>query len=158
MWVEGRSLGEIAAQHFQAEGGDATDSITQCGRQLFQRFAQAGAWGLGALQTLADIDITGLTPAQAEAFRSVPAMVFYGVPTVNAVLMRALGVPRSIAVPLGARFAAEQPEGEGPRIPRARTWLNGLPPEAWDEVRSPQATLSGDDYRRVWRILNGMGD
>ncbi len=156
MWVEGKSLGEIAVRHFQTEGGDLTDSITQCCRQLFQRFTQAGAWGIGALQALASIDTAGLAPEQIEALRTVPAMVFYGVPTVNAVLMRALGVPRSIAVALGDRFAAEQREGEGPRISRARAWLRGLPTDAWDACRPAQARMSGEEYRRVWRILNGM--
>jgi hypothetical protein len=156
MWVEGRPLGEIAAQHFRTEGVDATESITQCCRQLFQRFAQAGAWGLGALQALAGIDTAGLPPEQSEALRSVPAMVFYGVPTVNAVLMRTLGVPRSIAVPLGDRFAAEQSGGVGPRVVRARTWLKDLPSETWEEVKPAAARMSGDDYSRVWRILNGM--
>jgi hypothetical protein len=158
MWVEGRPVGEIAAQHFQIEGADATASITQCCRQLFQRFSQAGAWGLGALQALSGIDTSGLPPEQSEAFRSVPAMVFYGVPTVNAVLMRALGVPRSIAVPLGDRFAAEASGGVGPRVVRARTWLKDLPSTTWEEVKPAAARMSGDDYRRIWRILNGMGE
>lgn len=157
MWVEGRPVGEIAAQHFQTEGADMTASITQCCRQLFQRFSQAGAWGLGALQALTGIDTSGLTPEQSEAFRSVPAMVFYGVPTVNGVLMRALGVPRSIAVPLGDRFAGQQSGGVGPRVVRARTWLKDLPSETWDEVKPAASRMSGDDYRRVWRVLNGMG-
>jgi hypothetical protein len=78
------------------------------------------------------------------------------VPTVNAVLMRALGVPRSIAVPLGDRFAAENQAIQGPRISRAREWLKGLSPDAWNACRSSQARLSGEDYGRVWRILNGM--
>lgn len=158
MWVEGRPLGEIAARHFQTEGGDVTDSITQCCRQLFQRFAQAGAWGLGALQALAGIDIANVPPDQAEALRSVPAMVFYGVPTVNAVLMRSLSVPRSIAVPLGERFAAEGTAGDGPRVVRAREWLKDLPTERWEEAKPATSSMSGNDYRRVWRILNGMSD
>lgn len=156
MWVGGRPLGEIAAQHFRPEGVDATDSITECCRQLFQRFAQSGAWGLGVLQAIAGVDTAGLPPEQAETIRSVPAMVYYGVPTVNAVLMRALGVPRSIAVPLGDRFAAQHQAIQGPRISRARTWLKGLPADVWNACRPAQARLSGEDYRRVWRILNGM--
>jgi len=158
MWVEGRALGEIATRHFQTEGGDVTDSITQCCRQLFQRFAQGGAWGLGALQALAGIDITNLPPDQAEALRSVPAMVFYGVPTVNAVLMRSLGVPRSIAVPLGDRFLAEGSAADSPRVFRARQWLKDQPSEIWEEAKPATARMSGRDYRRVWRILNGMSD
>ena len=157
--VEGKPLGEIAARHFQKEGSEATDAITYCCRQIFQRFAQSGAWGLGALQVLAGIDTSKL-PRRTGGGASAPspAMVFYGVPTVNAVLMRTLGVPRSIAVPLGDRFAAEQDRGAGPRVGRAREWLRSLPSEAWEEVRPAAARMSGDDYRRVWRVLNGIGD
>ena len=104
---------------------------------------------------MAGIDTTDLPLEEVEALRSVLAMVFYGVPMVNAVLMRALGVPRFIAVALGDRFGAER-QAEGPRISRARTWLRGLPADAWEASRPPQARLSGADYRRVWRVLNGM--
>ena len=158
MWVEGRPLGEIATRHFQREGTELTDAITHCCRQIFQRFAQSGAWGLGALQVLAGVETSDLPPEQADALRSVPAMVFYGVPTVNAVLMRTLAVPRSIAVPLGDRFSAEQEGGAGPRVSRAREWLTNLPSEAWEEVKPATARMSGDDYRRIWRVLNGIGD
>ncbi len=158
MWVGGRPLGEIAERHFHREGVEVTDAITHCCRQIFQRFAQSGAWGLGALQALSGVDISELPREQADALRTVPAMVFYGVPTVNAVLMRKLGVPRSIAVPLGDRFAAEQNGGAGPRVGRAREWLRNLPSEAWEEVKPAAARMSGDDYRKIWRVLNGLGD
>jgi hypothetical protein len=156
MWVQGRSIGEIASRHFKSEEESDTDSITRCCQQLFQRFAQAGAWGLGALQTVANIDLTTMTREEAEALRSVPAMVFYGVPTVNGVLMRALGVPRSIAVSMGDRFAAEDRGGSIPRVSRARTWLREQESEVWHACTPPQARLSGEDYQKVWRILNGM--
>lgn len=85
-------------------------------------------------------------------------MVFYGVPTVNAVLMRSLGVPRSIAVPLGDRFLAEGSAADSPRVFRARQWLKDQPSEIWEEAKPATARMSGRDYRRVWRILNGMSD
>jgi hypothetical protein len=71
-------------------------------------------------------------------------------------LPRSLGVPRSIAVPLGDRFADEGSEGDGPRVVRAREWLKDLPTERWEEAKPATARMSGHDYRRVWRILNGM--
>lgn len=158
MWVAGKPLGEIAERHFQTDGDDKTERITKCSQQLFQRFAQSGAWGLGALQALAGIDPSALTREQSEELRSVPAMVFYGVPTVSAVLMRSLGVPRSIAVSLGEQFAAEPVDAEGPRAARARAWLSGLPSDKWEAARPAASLMSGGDYRRIWRILNGLGE
>lgn len=156
MWAEGRPLGEIAASHFSSAPDDTTAAITDCCRALFQKLAQNGAWGLGALQSMARVDVEQLNPSELEAFKSVPAMIFYGVPTVNGVLMRTLGVPRSIAVAMGERYSDENRRMEGPRVSRARNWLERQPAEVWDEARSPGARLSGQDFRTVWRVLNGM--
>ena len=83
-------------------------------------------------------------------------MFYYGVSTVYGVLMRSLLVPRSIAVTLGERFKKEDQGGEEPRVNRARKWLENQPVEVWESARPSQATLSGEDYRRLWRVLNGM--
>jgi hypothetical protein len=155
MWVRGESISTISSQHFMPKGADLTEAITRCCQQLFQRFAQAGAWGLAAIQAASGLDVSNLPQDQAEALRTVPAMVFYGVPTVHGVLMRALGVPRSIATPIGDRFKAEDPGGPTPRVTRARKWLEEQPPSAWEKSRPLGATMSGEDYHRVWRVLNG---
>src|SRR5262245_42454109 len=95
-----------------AEDSNLTDAITDCCRQLFQKYSQMGAWGLSVLQTLANIDLKGLPPEEVEALRLVPAMVFYGVHTIHGVLMRTLSVPRSVAAAMGERFKADD-TGEG---------------------------------------------
>ncbi|MBI4517200.1 MAG: DEAD/DEAH box helicase [Deltaproteobacteria bacterium] len=154
-WVLGRSIRNIAEDHFQ-DGGDITAAITECCRGLFQRLIQPAAWGLGAAQALASIDTATLSPEQVEEVRTLPAMVYYGVDTVPGVLMRSLSVPRSVAVPLGERFARETAGGTGPRLPRARIWLEQQPVATWEAVRRQAAAVSGADYRRVWRILAGL--
>ena len=156
MWVRGETIDKISTQHYMTEAQSMTDAITKCCQQLFQRFAQAGAWGLGALQTLAGVNLTELSADEVEAFRSVPAMMFYGVPTVQGVLMRTLAVPRSVAVSMGDRFKAEDTPGPAPRLQRAGTWVEAQPSTVWESSKPPGATLSGEDYRRIWRVLNGM--
>ena len=156
MWVRGETIDKISTQHYMTEAQSVTDAITKCCQQLFQRFAQAGAWGLGSLQTLAGVDLAQLSADEREAFRSVPAMLFYGVPTVQGVLMRTLAVPRSVAVSMGDRFKAEDAPGAGPRLQRARTWVGAQSSAVWDSCKPPGASLSGEDYRSIWRVLNGM--
>jgi hypothetical protein len=156
MWVRGETIDKISTQHYMTEAQSMTDAITKCCQQLFQRFSQAGAWGLGALQTLAGVNLTALSTDEVEAFRSVPAMIFYGVPTVQGVLMRTLAVPRSVAVSMGDRFKAEETPGAALRLQRARTWVEAQPSAVWDSCKPPEASLSGEDYRRIWRVLNGM--
>jgi hypothetical protein len=156
MWVRGETIDKISTQHYMTEAQSMTDAITKCCQQLFQRFSQAGAWGLGALQTLAGVNLTALSTDEVEAFRSVPAMIFYGVPTVQGVLMRTLAVPRSVAVSMGDRFKAEETSGAALRLQRARTWVEAQPSAVWDSCKPPEASLSGEDYRRIWRVLNGM--
>ena len=125
-------------------------------REILISWLVARAQGIGALQTVSNVDISKLPEEEAEAVRTIPAMFYYGVSTVYGVLMRSLSVPRSIAVTLGERFKKEDQGGEEPRVYRARKWLENQPVEVWESVRPSQATLSGEDYKRLWRVLNGM--
>ena len=157
MWVRGESIASISAQHFTTpETPNLTDAITKCCQQLFQRFAQAGAWGLGALQKLARVNVAELSPQDAETFRTIPAMVFYGVPTVEGVLMRTLAVPRSVAASMGTQFKTQDRVTPEPRVQRARAWLTAQPASVWESSKPSGGALSGEDYRRIWRVLNGM--
>jgi hypothetical protein len=158
MWVRGESIATISTQHFMTETTTLTEAITKCCQQLFQRFAQAGAWGLGALQTVAGVNLVDLSPSDVDAFRTVPAMVFYGVSTVPGVLMRTLSVPRSVAVSMGERFKRQDTPGPASRVQRARTWIESQPASVWDSAKAPEVSLSGEDYRRIWRVLNGIED
>jgi hypothetical protein len=152
-WVLGRAIPDIADDHFK--DGSVTAAITECCKTLFQRLVQSTAWGLGAAQALAGLDASKITPEAAEELRTLPAMIYYGVDTMPGVLMRTLGVPRSVAVRLGERFEREAATGQGPRLRRARTWLEQQPPATWEAVRPTQAPLSGQDYWRLWRVFNG---
>lgn len=46
MWVRGEPIDKISTQHYMSEAESLTEAITKCCRELFQKFAQAGAWGL----------------------------------------------------------------------------------------------------------------
>ena len=42
-------------------------------------------------------------------------------------------------------------------IGHAREFLKGMDAATWGRVRPASSALSGDGYRRVWRILSGEG-
>lgn len=155
MWVGGRSLREIADAHFSAES-DEGKRVTECCRLIFQRLAQNASWGLGAIQSLAGVDIDSLSGEQREAFRTLPAMIYYGCGTVEGVLMRSQSVPRSICVPLGEAFkSAPVSIGAGvTRVGNARSWLRDAKPEVWDQAAG-LGKLTGKDYRNIWLVLSG---
>lgn len=155
MWVGGKSLEEIAQTHFPTES-DVGKKITECCRLIFQRLAQNASWGLGAIQSLMGVDINTLTPDKQEAFRTLPAMIYYGCNTVEGVLMRSLNVPRSVCVQLGEAFkGATMPAStDGTRLEKARRWIGDASIYIWNEATKSRK-LSGKDCRNLWLILNG---
>jgi hypothetical protein len=69
-------------------------------------------------------------------------MIYFGVPTVEAVLMRSLGVPRSLSVKLGEQFAQnENADDRIPQIQKARSWLDKTPVSTW-QTAAEQAGIT----------------
>jgi len=151
-WIQGRSLSEIAAEYFEVttkQGEkDLTASMTKCCQKLFGRLTQTASWGLAALQTLTfREEFERLSETEQHTLRNLPARVYYGVNTDEALALRLVGVPRTAAgrlantlslppnTPLTQVRAALREQGEGP-------WR-----EALGEL--------GPTYRTVWSVVEG---
>ena len=156
MWVSGKTLREIADQHF-SHITDIQRRLTECCRAVYRDLTHQGSWGVGALQSMSNLTNTDLTAETWAAIRSVPAMIYFGVSTIEAVLMRSLGVPRSISVALGKRFEAETKATEpAPRLQKARTWLERSSAETWQKAASESnLPMDGHRMRDAWRIISG---
>jgi len=156
MWVSGKTLREIADRHF-ADVPDIQRRLTECCRTIYQTLTHQGSWGIGALQSMSELADASLSKEARAEIRSVPSMIYFGVPTIEAVLMRSLGVPRSISVAMGNRFAGEANEAEpAPRLQKARTWLEQSSAETWQEVASnSNLAMNGKRMRDVWHIITG---
>lgn len=155
-WVSGKTIREIADQFF-ADVTDVQKRLTECCRTIYQTLTHKGSWGIGALQAMSGLAAEDLAKGDA-GIRSVPSMIYYGVPTVDAVLMRSLGVPRSVSVAMGSRFAQEvqDPEGE-PRIHGARKWLESSSVDTWRKAsKESGVTIDGGRIQDVWRIITGQ--
>jgi hypothetical protein len=90
------------------------------------------------------------------AVNNLPAMLYHGVNTEAAVLMRINAVPRSIALKLGERFAASKQDSADIHSPRsARNFLRALSLDDWQKAIPSNSRMSGVDYRDVWQLLSG---
>ena len=151
-WVHGRSLSGIASKYFadrSADTGNRVKAMTKCCQSVFGRLTQSAAWGLAALQVL-----TGETgsddhssAAQPTALANLPARVYYGVNSDEAVALRLLGVPRLAAEPLARelRVSADRP------LHTLRSRLDTVGVEPW----TASLGSKGAAYHRVWSIIEG---
>ena len=146
-WVGGKSLPDIAEDHFKRKSDDSVVAMTRCGQNLFGKLTQTASWGLGALLSLT---ASSLPDEEFKQLSTLPSRVFYGVDTDNAIAMRLLGVPRMAAATLALHLdnTVDQP------LMRLRSTLATLTDADWETAIGP----TGSVYRRVWRILEGMDD
>lgn len=145
-WVNGASVESIARTYFMDEG-TYVDAVTKCGQNLSSKLTQTTAWGLGAL-----LSITGseLPDDRMNEARNLPSQVFYGVNSGEAITLRLLGIPRMAAL----HIAHNQPDLVSGPIVSVRSRLRSLSEAEW---RSAFGSNDADVYRKVWRVLEGLG-
>lgn len=150
-WVQGRPLPEIAREHFKKQGKDS-DSVkvmTQCCRDIFGRITQTASWGLAALQSLTfkDDQFESMPESEQRTFRNLPARVYYGVNSDEAVALRLLGVPRTAATPLATTLDVAPNES----LNVTRKKLRTSTVDTWRRALGKR----GESYHRVWSIIEG---
>ncbi len=153
-WVNGASLPDMAQAYFatKLDGGavEPTKALTDCCKNVFGKLTQTASWGLAALQTMTFGDrFDQLAEADQQTLRNLPARVFYGVNTDEAIALRLLGVPRGAAQPLAQtlRTARNLP------LPQLRSQLAQTDTRVWTQALG----ASGQDYFKVWKVLEGVG-
>ena len=157
-WVNGKSLHHIATEFFSTGDKDVTDAISHACKAIYRVLTNSGCWGLAALAKMptSGIDFDSLTPEQRQRINNLPAMIYHGVKTDAAVLMRMNSVPRSVAEPLGKEF--EKATGKpaiGQTVGVARQFIKDLDSAAWDTLVPTDSTMTGADYREIWGRLSG---
>jgi len=155
-WVNGKSIREIAETYFSAENGDITDAITKACQAIYRKLANSGPWGMSALSKMptSGLDFDTLPDDVKRRINALPSMIYHGVRSEPAVLMRMNTVPRSIAETLGTAYQASVGQGEL-SVRSAREFLRSLADNDWSSAAPKSAALSGADYRAVWRRLSG---
>jgi replicative superfamily II helicase len=155
-WVDGSSLEDIANRFF--DEGDLTNNLSKACKAVYRDLANNGAWGLSALSKMptAGIDLDSLSEEELRTLNNLPAMLYHGVRSEEGVLMRMNSVPRSIAESLGADFKLLHRDTDAASAPSLATgYVSALSADDWSRLRPEGASMSGDDYRKVWKQLSG---
>ena len=156
-WVQGRPLSEMAADYFakgssaDEDGTSEADSVramTRCCRGVFGRLTQTASWGLSALQSLTIGDsFDSLSAEEQRTIRNLPACVYYGVNSNEAVALRLLGVPRTAAAPLAKQIGVDAAEP----LHEVRAKVRSAGVEKWESALGQK----GISYHHVWSIIEG---
>ncbi len=157
-WVNGQGIDVIAKKYFSREKDDekGTAAITDACRYIYRTIVNNGTWGVSALSRISGIDFDSLPEAERHRINALPAMIYHGVRTEDAVLMRMNAAPRSAAESLGDLYRETFGEGDGRySVGQARQFLKDLSEHDWHRARPESAALSGAGYKRVWEVLSG---
>lgn len=154
-WVNGVPLERIAQTYF-ARGGDETLSFTHACQAIYRAIVNSGTWGVSALSRVSGIDFESMYEAERRQINALPAMIYHGVRSETAVLMRMNAAPRSTAENLGKMYRHEsQDDPLDLKVGRAREFLKNLSLADWNRARPTGAPLSGGDYQKIWQVLSG---
>lgn len=157
-WVNGKRIDAIAREYFSRDRDDdeGTAALTDACRAIYRTIVNSGTWGVSALSRVSGIDFETLSDAERRRINALPAMIYHGVGSEDAVLMRMNSAPRSAAEALGSLYREVAGEDEHRySVGKARSFLKGLDAHIWHDVRPKDAPLSGAGYQRVWGILSG---
>src|SRR5690606_8579767 len=108
--------------------------------------ANNGAWGLSALSKMptAGINFDELSEGERRWLNNLPAMLYHGVRSEEAVLMRMHSVPRSVAEMAGAEFRSRLGEREAAESPKvAMDYLKSLSDHDWEGFAPQGSAMSG---------------
>lgn len=157
-WVQGRSLTEMATEYFSeasatdkdgVASADQAAAMTKCCKSIFGRLTQTASWGLSALQSLTIGDsFDSMSTDEQRLLRNLPARVYYGVNTDEAVALRLLGVPRMAAGPLANTLSVSAAEP----LHDVRSKLRAASENQWHKALGQR----GKSYHRVWSIIEGQ--
>jgi hypothetical protein len=154
-WVNGKSIQEIAQSYFKADQ-NATRAISDACKAIYRNLVNNGTWGLSALSRLSGMNFDQLPDEQKRQMNLLPAMIYHGVKSEEGVLMRMNGIPRSIAESMGGIFRDSMHEsGHFATVQTARSFIASADIAVWNRAKPEHVTLSGSEFRSVWRILSG---
>lgn len=154
-WVGGKSIQEIARDYFKSDEGDTHD-ITKACKLIYRNLINNSTWGFSALSQISGINFDSISEAERRRINVIPAMIYHGVRSEEAVLMRMNAVPRSAAERLGEEFKASIDDAaDQVGFYEARQFLRGLNETDWERIRPEAAYLSGSDYMTLWQRLSG---
>ena len=159
-WVNGKSINDIAENYFSREDGENhTLALSDACRAIYRSIVNNGTWGISALSQMSGTDFDALSESDRRRINALPAMIYHGVRSEDAVLMRMNSAPRSAAEALGSIYRDIKGNDESRySVGKARNFLKELTSQDWDRARPTDAALSGSDYKSIWKVLSGESE
>ncbi len=157
-WVNGKGIEVIAKEYFTRDHDDenATQAISDACRAIYQKIVNNGTWGVSALSRVSGINFDSLPADERRRINALPAMIYHGVRTEDAVLMRMNSAPRSVAESLGNLYRKDASADDNRySVSKARDFLKEIGSKEWEHVRPKESALSGNGYKQVWEVLSG---
>lgn len=151
-WVAGQNIEDIAKKYFSSD--DNTSSISNACKAIYRTLVNNGTWGFSALSKLG-IDFDKISDEDKRNINLLPAMVYHGVKTEEAVLLRMNALPRSIAESFG-EILKENISKTDYSVQEARQFLKKADDAKWNKASQKYSDiLTGREYRTIWNILSG---
>lgn len=157
-WVMGHSIEAIAVKYFAEEGdSNLTEAITNACKGIYRTLANYGSWGLAALSKIpsSGLNFEEMSAEAKKAINNLPAMLYHGVFSEDAVLMRMNCVPRTIAENMGKAFAATELGAQRKKVGVAREFLRSLSEDDWKKNLPQASSITGSEMRTLWSTLSG---
>ena len=159
-WVNGENISSIAQRVFPREyQSNKQRAIQKTSRALYKVITNAATWGLAALQKLptSGIDWDSMDEVEKRKIANLPAYLYYGVNSDEAVLMRKNNVPRTVADKLGKLYKEQNGLNHVFDVSASEInhWLENN--EVWNRAIPSNSPLSGEEYKKIWEKLNGRG-
>jgi hypothetical protein len=151
-WVSGKSIEQIAQKYY-------SNDISKCTKAIYSDIVNSATWGIAAMQQLpqSGINWDNLTEIERRQFKNLPSMIYYGVNSEEAVILRKENIPRTIANNLGKELEREFKQNSLTKNSHELiNWLNNLTIEKWQTVIPANKKITGDEYKKIWKKLAGI--
>lgn len=145
-WVNGKSVEELAGDYFKTEDINMDEAITKCGQSLYGKITQTASWGLSALLSSTATDAT---EEEFKELSNLPARVYYGVNSDDAMILRLAGVPRIASNELAQTLENLKNES----VTSVRNTLKNAGEALWQRAMGDE---KGRVYHKVWSVLEGL--
>lgn len=83
----------------------------------------------------------------------MPAMIYHGVNTREAVLMRMNSIPRGIAEKVGILY--KNSHSDDYSIESAHSFIKNMNDDQWNFVVPTNSSLKGKGYKYIWELIRG---
>ena len=129
-----------------------TEAFTDACKAIYRAIVNNGTWGVSALSRVSGMDFDAMSEAERRRINALPAMIYHGVRTEEAVLMRMNSAPRSAAEALGSLYR----QSTGDDVSRYSVGKARILPEGYDPQRL-ESSAPGRCRAEWCRISENLG-